>query len=1262
MLKNLEMELVTLEADDVIDDLNPESWRDPAFFNETDYSYQKEFLSEMLANSLEAGRALGGEYFSGPTSRGMGQEEQIAKGADLWLQAQDFLGYDDLITLLQSVDAQAGIDWAWSLQREPTYQKDIASIASYLNPFNTAFEQVGGAALKFINPWGGGVGDQASAAFDQLMSADDRLLDYGQNPYGSRFKRITGIEDWGDALWFAFDLFDIATLGTGGAVLSPARRKLAEIMIRTDRWDNALGKKILGDDLYNDLLNRMPAERRAFELPVEEPRIVPQEWIEDDYVGFQYSDEGVIVPNIDIGNGIKASFPIARRMPEMEGITRLDIPVTVAEHADALERSFVLIEMPDGTMQPWYRSSSQNSGRAEWFPFEGFGRPNQPDWIRKPETHGQRPPGEQEISDALASRFDHIELNPEWSIPADVPFTDLNEDFGALNVAEWGVARAEGFSLRANEGRQQIRESDQIQQFLRETETVHLDDVFDIDDPQRMEYTPEEAEQVREFLEALGDSMGHVPDHPDYADFSSSQEYERAVRDWEEISGVTSPDNPRFEGSLTYEEYEQIGRAEGLIDEASYEGHIPLEVDSFVDAHRSPVLEEPDFPTGVERLEGETFWGGMTRHMFNVDADNSVIKPSPINDPRIEIEKEARDLANEWMRRPDNPDFDDLGNERSPAERERVIEENRQKEIDFERRSARIGTAPLVKRPANVTPTVDEAHAFIETYLPPEIMVKVFPFGASDDEAVKFGTILYDYLYDVDFNLGRVAGKGFGSNLHSYPPFLTPNSQATDLYIRSQDTYGATLFDEQGVEGASTIKDAIKVTRNGEPLEFSDVLELASDMDPETAEFWQVIDDIFFSGETSTNALNSPEGFNEWWNAVQEAKMKVELEYPDLGVTVPEEILDTSHERAMNAIAFEAQLGEHVFGDIFVKNGKFYRATSSDIEDRLYRSDAALTRGALDEGGGDILDSVFPPEQSLGEEGTEATLNYEMPNFTNPESPYAIAGDLEVSAIEYESYLAGRRPRSDAEIARANERLVFAVNDFDMLMDFSLISQENMDLQGFLEVIYRLREGSELHAERLGWLEPNSGTWSIGGLSFESMEDEAYGAVRDFVESSVRAHAETGGWLYRQIGEVTPENELFQLFKLRIHMSRQEKEALTGLHDYIRFKFIPDRFPEPDYMVPLGSSEVPRRFANQINRPLGNLGIPEKTRAKISDLIENLSQSQTEAIARDGILGVVPTDENMSALKDIFIGIRSMVDDVGKASNKVEAFREEWDF
>ena len=71
------MELVTLEAEDVTDDLNPESRRDIQFFEESQYAYQKEFLSQMLADALEAGRALGGEYFSGPTSRGMGQEEMI---------------------------------------------------------------------------------------------------------------------------------------------------------------------------------------------------------------------------------------------------------------------------------------------------------------------------------------------------------------------------------------------------------------------------------------------------------------------------------------------------------------------------------------------------------------------------------------------------------------------------------------------------------------------------------------------------------------------------------------------------------------------------------------------------------------------------------------------------------------------------------------------------------------------------------------------------------------------------------------------------------------------------------------------------------------------------------------------------------------------------------------------------------------------------------------------------------------------------------
>ena len=909
------------------DDLNPESWRDPAFFNETDYSYQKEFLSEMLANSLEAGRALGGEYFSGPTSRGMGQEEQIAKGADLWLQAQDFLGYDDLITLLQSVDAQAGIDWAWSLQREPTYQKDIASIASYLNPFNTAFEQVGGAALKFINPWGGGVEDQASAAFDQLMSADDRLLDYGQNPYGSRFKRITGIEDWGDALWFAFDLFDIATLGTGGAVLSPARRKLAEIMIRTDRWDNALGKKILGDDIYNDLLNRMPAERRAFELPVEEPRIVPQE-------------------------------------------------------DDAFDIDF-------------------------------------------------------DIDEAVEAHYD-------WSEPGN--------------------------------------------------SAARLDQANDI-------------------------SRGS----PDTSDFSSYQEYQIARQDWEWPQTIPRVDEPSYEVSY--------------------------------DAHRSPAPKEPDFPTGIERLEGETFWGGMTRHMFNVDAEQSVMKES-------------------------------------------------------------ISEAPLVKRPSNVTPTADEAHAFIETYMPPEIMVKVFPFGASDDEAVKFGTILYDYLYDVDFNLGRVKGKGFGSNLHSYPPFLTPNSQATDLYIRSQDTYGATLFDEQGVEGASAIKDAIKVTRNGEPLEFSDVLELASDMDYETAEFWQVIDDIFFSGETSANALNSPEGFNQWWDAVQEAKMKIELEYPDLGVTIPEEILNTSHERAMNAIAFEAQLGEHVFGDIFVKNGKFYRATPREIEDRLYRSDAALTRGPLDEGAGDILDSVFPPEQSLGEEATEKALEDDLrlslDNIVeiDPEN-ITLAGPENID-------LPGswRSDRPDIELTRRNERLSIAIDDFDGLMSMNLTSQANMDLEGFLEVIYRLREGTELHAERLSWLDSiESRDWR--GVPFEFVEDEAYGAVRDFVESSVRAFSidvnssalhpfeSTRDIWYRRIGEVTPENELTQLHRLHVAVKKEEEKLLRWIDNVINTAWWS--------RTSLG---------DPIDVSLKNLGIPEKTRETINTLICLLYTSPSP---RDATLSRMPS-------------------------------------
>jgi hypothetical protein len=220
----------------------------------------------------------------------------------------------------------------------------------------------------------------------------------------------------------------------------------------------------------------------------------------------------------------------------------------------------------------------------------------------------------------------------------------------------------------------------------------------------------------------------------------------------------------------------------------------------------------------------------------------------------------------------------------------------------------------------------------------------------------------------------------------------------------------------------------------------------------------------------------------------------------------------------------------------------------------------------------------------------------------------------------------------------------------------NLTSQANMDLEGFLEVIYRLREGTELHAERLSWLDSiESRDWR--GVPFEFVEDEAYGAVRDFVESSVRAFSidvnssalhpfeSTRDIWYRRIGEVTPENELTQLHRLHVAVKKEEEKLLRWIDNVINTAWWS--------RTSLG---------DPIDVSLKNLGIPEKTRETINTLIERLSQSQKDAIARDGILGVVPTDENMLSLKDIFIGIRSMVDDVGEASNKVEAFREEWSF
>ena len=159
-----------------------------------------------------------------------------------------------------------------------------------------------------------------------------------------------------------------------------------------------------------------------------------------------------------------------------------------------------------------------------------------------------------------------------------------------------------------------------------------------------------------------------------------------------------------------------------------------------------------------------------------------------------------------------------------------------------------------------------------------------------------------------------------------------------------------------------------------------------------------------------------------------------------------------------------------------------------------------------------------------------------------------------------------------------------AVDDFDMLDSWDRASQIDMDYDGFLEVIYRLREGTDQHAERLDWLELDSGTWA-NTVSFET-EHEAYGAVRDFVESSVRTHAGTSGWLYREINEVTPENELTQLHRLHVALKAEEDSLLTQLQEYAR------------NVNPTDPNRIPESARNLlfIDVPLRNLGIPQKNK------------------------------------------------------------------
>jgi len=221
------------------------------------YTKSLEMLTDMLANAIRYGKgeaiamqsylSQGASTYANPFEI---PQEDIIPYANAWLDTNAGWSYDQLIDVLSMGDGQKGVDWAWSLTGEPTNQWDLAHLMGAFNPWTKGFDllqagwEVSGAAgsalLGAAGVGGQDPGSYLGKAKEYAWDASDRRLEgYGANPYGDQMNRVLGIHNWQDAVWFGFDLVDIASIGAAGAIVQPARNMLGQMLRNQGRFQAA---------------------------------------------------------------------------------------------------------------------------------------------------------------------------------------------------------------------------------------------------------------------------------------------------------------------------------------------------------------------------------------------------------------------------------------------------------------------------------------------------------------------------------------------------------------------------------------------------------------------------------------------------------------------------------------------------------------------------------------------------------------------------------------------------------------------------------------------------------------------------------------------------------------------------------------------------------------------------------------------------------------------------------------------------------------
>ena len=323
-------------------DYNPEvrSGNTQLLTNHT-FRGRAEELSELMAEGLRYGRTTAmrrGLYpYDEDTRQSDIPRDDIIAHANEWLVQESEFDYQTLESVMNAAGLQDAVDWAWEQLDGPVPVRNLATFLSGANP---------------INP----VGDVLTGDFE-WGRMPDRLKGFRPNPYADQaLGERTGIRNWNDAVYAILDVLDLAALGMGGEVVRP----IWNALMKTDDPLRAWGQVV---EAY-----RPPPISQLADPPGGVARAGMQRFLGD----------ARLAPTRNIGKGVTVS--------------------EMATTGDLVDRPFVIVRLPDGRLQPFYRSSGYMSGQAdEWFPFDGFG-PSAEDvasglapegWYRKgPHTSG----------------------------------------------------------------------------------------------------------------------------------------------------------------------------------------------------------------------------------------------------------------------------------------------------------------------------------------------------------------------------------------------------------------------------------------------------------------------------------------------------------------------------------------------------------------------------------------------------------------------------------------------------------------------------------------------------------------------------------------------------------------------------------------------------------------------------------------------------------------------------------------------------------